>query len=222
MLRQKCGYKRTEKTFNTYKSIALVRDSLFFKSFCLFKSIILSTMCSFYATGFVLNIDPNVSDFHILQKLFLQSLNILITLGASLYSTLSTSFSSTWKKLECLLVSKFTIVPHFVNPRTVVWLTLLWSMMTSWKSSELSVLMLLFYLCVCYFQHDCPFQLHWVSIAMYFPFWFWVRFSWICYITGLTWFRNWLWYIAWCTSIEFYIWSRNIPHLYNISNIMNI
>ncbi len=37
--------------------------SLSFKSFCLFKSIILSTMCSFYATCFVLNIDPNVCTF---------------------------------------------------------------------------------------------------------------------------------------------------------------
>ncbi len=90
---------------------------------------------------------------YILQKLLLQSLNILITLHDSLYSTLSSSFCSTWKKSECLFVSKFNIVPHFVNHLTVVWLTtLLWSMMTFWKSSELSVLILLFlkfHLCEC-------------------------------------------------------------------------
>ncbi len=54
---------------------------------------------------------------------------------------------------ECLFVSKFTIVHYFVNPFTVVWLTtLMWSMMTFWKFSELSVLMLLFlkfHLCLC-------------------------------------------------------------------------
>ncbi len=116
---------------------------------CLFKSI-LSTMCSFHATCFVLNIEPNVCTFVLFQipifeKLFMQSLNILITLSDSLYSTLSSSFSSTRKKSECLLVSKFTIVPHFVNLLTVVWLSiLLRTMMTFWKSSELSVLMLLF------------------------------------------------------------------------------